>query len=118
MELIGQWEGKEPYKDGRFGFRCADGEHIQVDNIRISTPGPLQPRLVVKPSTLTADDHCGPVLRRQGPRPKYRLEVGSEYAGHAVLTARSGTCAGQPHAVQLDIEDRRRPLVFLEGQAD
>ena len=52
MELIGQWEGKEPYKDGHFGFRCADGEHIQVDNIRISTPGPLQPRLVVKLSTL------------------------------------------------------------------
>jgi hypothetical protein len=53
MELIGQWEGKEPYQDGHFGFRCSDGEHIQVDNIRISTPGPLQPRLVVKPSTLS-----------------------------------------------------------------
>jgi uncharacterized repeat protein (TIGR01451 family) len=49
MELVGQWEGKKPYKDGRFGFRCSGSEHLQVDNIRISTPEPLQPRLVIKP---------------------------------------------------------------------
>ena len=52
MELVGQWEGKEPYQGGHFGFRCSDAEHLQVDNIRISTPGSLQPRLVVKPSAL------------------------------------------------------------------
>jgi len=49
MELVGQWEEKKPFKDGRFGFRCSGSEHLQVDNIRISTPGPLQPGLVIKP---------------------------------------------------------------------
>ncbi|MBW8016202.1 MAG: hypothetical protein FVQ82_08450 [Planctomycetes bacterium] len=49
MELVGQWEEKKPFKDGRFGFRCSGSEHLQVDNIRISTPGNLQPRLVIKP---------------------------------------------------------------------
>ena len=52
MELAGQWQGEELYHGGRFGFRCSGAEHVQVDNIRISTLGPLQPELEVKPFAL------------------------------------------------------------------
>ena len=45
MEPAGEWEGKEPYQGGRFGFRCHGDEHIQVDNIQISTSEPIAPEL-------------------------------------------------------------------------
>jgi len=52
MELAGQWEGKEPYQGGRFGFRCHGDEHIQVDNIQISTSEQIAPELQLDRSGL------------------------------------------------------------------
>jgi len=45
MKLVGEWKGKEAFSPGRIGFRCANREHIQVDNIRISTDEPITARL-------------------------------------------------------------------------
>jgi len=56
LAQVGQWEGKEPFQGGRFGFRCvANGdidEHIQVDNIKISTSKPVSPELQIERSGL------------------------------------------------------------------
>ena len=45
MKLVGQWEGKQPFPAGRIGLRCAKREHIQVDNVRVSTDEAIRPRL-------------------------------------------------------------------------
>jgi len=52
VELAAQWEGKQPYRGGRFGFCCVDDEHVQLDNIRISTNEPVQPELAIEPPAL------------------------------------------------------------------
>jgi hypothetical protein len=52
MELAGKWKGAEPYRGGRFGFRCWGNEQMQVDNIRISTSGPVPPELAVERPSL------------------------------------------------------------------
>jgi len=47
LELVGRWEGKESFRGGKFGFRCVGQEHMQVDNVRISTSGPVKPELAI-----------------------------------------------------------------------
>jgi len=52
MKLAGDWTGKESYTGGRIGFRCVGGEHMQVDNVRISTSDPILPNLELNRSSL------------------------------------------------------------------
>ena len=47
MQPAGAWEGKESFAGGCFGFRCVGSEHIQVDNIRISTDEPVTAELKI-----------------------------------------------------------------------
>lgn len=47
MKPLRAWEGKEPYRGGRLGFRCFGGEQIQVDNIRVATSEPITASLEV-----------------------------------------------------------------------
>ena len=45
LELLGRWEGKADLAGGHWGFRCAAGEQMQVDNVRITAAGPVRAEL-------------------------------------------------------------------------